>query len=112
MPGMPNLNCKIRNAIKDEERHSLLKDIDPQILLLFAKAFGQANTLYRECDYLSSSNKVLFNLLLTKVLCSEKTLSENYLAPSSWCPRNGWVGIVFPCVSFKKIKSLKTLLLG
>jgi hypothetical protein len=109
---MADLNGKICNAIKDEERHSLFKDIDQQILLLFAMAFGQANPFYRECDYLNSSNKDLINLLLTKVLCSEKTLSENYVAPPPWCPRDGWVCIGFPCVSFKKTKSLKTRLIS
>jgi hypothetical protein len=51
-------------------------------------------------------------LLLAKVLCYEKTLSENYLAPPPWCPRDGWVCIEFPCVSFKKTISLKTLLIS
>jgi hypothetical protein len=111
MPGMADLNRTIHNVIKDEQRHSLLKDIDLQILLLFAKAFGQANPFYWECDYLNSSIKDLINLLLTKILCSEKTLSENYLAPPPWCPRDGWVCIGFPRVSFKKTKSLKTLLI-
>ena len=101
---MADLNREIRNAIKDEVKHSLLKDIDQQILLLFAKALGQANPFYKECDYLNSSNKDLTNLLLTKVLCSEKTLSENYLAPPPWCPIDGWVCIVFPCISFRKQK--------
>jgi hypothetical protein len=56
MPGMADLSREIRNAIKDEERHSLFKDIDQQILLLFAMAFGQANPFYGECNYLNSSN--------------------------------------------------------
>ena len=43
MPVMADLNRKICNAIRDEEKHSLLKDIDQQVLLLFAKALGQAN---------------------------------------------------------------------
>ncbi len=77
MPGKAELNRKIRNAIRDEEKHSLLKDKDQQVLLLFAKALGQAKPFYRECDYLNSSNKDLINLLLAKVLCYEKTLSEN-----------------------------------
>ena len=110
MPGMADLYRKIRNAIRDEEKHSLLKDIDQQVLLLFAKALGQASPFYRECNYLNYSNKDLINLLLIKVLCSEKNLSENCLAPPPWCPRDGLVCIAFPCVSFKKTKSLKTLL--
>jgi hypothetical protein len=112
MPGMADLSREIRNTIKDEERHSLFKDIDQQILLLFAMAFGQANPFYGECDYKNSSNKDLTNLLLTKVLYPEKTLSENYLAPPPWCPKDGWVCIGFPCVSFKKTKSLKTFLIS
>ena len=104
MPGRADLNRKIRNAIKDEEKHYLLKDIDLQILLLLAKAFGPRNPFYRECNFLNSSNKDLTNLLLTKVLCSVKTLSENYLAPPPWCPIDGWVCIVFPCISFRKQK--------
>ena len=112
MPGKAELNWEIRNAIRDEEKHSLLKDKDQQVLLLFAKALGQANPFYRECDYLNSSNKDLINLILAKVLCYEKTLSENYLAPPPWCPRDGWVCIEFPCVSFKKTISLKTLLIS
>ncbi len=43
MPGMVDLSREIRDTIKDEERHSLFKDIDQQILLLFAMAFGQTN---------------------------------------------------------------------
>jgi hypothetical protein len=112
MPGKAELNREIRNAIRDEEKHSLLKDKDQQVLLLFAKALGQANPFYRECYYLNSSNKDLINLLLAKVLCYEKTLSENYLAPPPWCPRDGWVCIEFPCVLFKKTISLKTLLIS
>jgi hypothetical protein len=94
------------------KKNTLLKDIDQQISLLFAKALGQANPFYRECDYLNSSNKDLINLLLAKVLCSEKTLSANYLAPPPWCPRDGWVCMGFPCILFKKTKSLKTLLIN
>ena len=112
MPGMAYVNCKIRNAIRDEEKYSLLKDNDQQILLLFAKALGQANLFYRECNYLNFSNKHLIILLLAKVLCSEKALSENYLNPPPWCPRDGWVCIGFPCVSFNKTKSLKSLLIS
>ena len=112
MSGMAGLSREIRKTIKDEEKHSLFKDIDQQILLLFAMAFGQTNPFYGECDYLNSSNKDLTNLLLTKALYSEKTLSENYLAPPPWCPKDGWVCIGFPCISFKKTKSLKTLLLS
>jgi hypothetical protein len=72
MPGMADLSREIRDTIKDEERHSLFKDIDQQILLLFAMAFGQTNPFYGECDYLNSSNKDLIDLLLTKVLYPEK----------------------------------------
>ncbi len=110
MPGMADLSREIRDTIKDEERHSLFKDIDQQILLLFAMAFGQTNPFYGECDYINSSNKDLINLLLTKVLYPEKTLSKNYLAPPPWCPKDGWICLGFPCISFKKTKSLKTLL--
>ena len=73
MPRMADLNREIRNAIRDEEKHSLLKDKVQQVFLLFAKALGQANPFYRECDYLNSTNKDLINLLLAKVLCYEKT---------------------------------------
>ena len=94
MPRMADLTHEIRNVIRDEEKHYLLKDNDQQISLLFSKAFGQANPFYRECNYLNSSNKYLINLRLAKVLCS-----ENYLAPPPWCPRDEWVCIGFPCVS-------------
>jgi hypothetical protein len=94
------------------KKNTLLLDIDQQISLMFSMAFGQANLFYRECDYLNSYNKDLINLLLAKVLCSEQTLSENYLAPPPCCSRDGWVCIGFPCVLFKKTKSLKTLLIN
>ena len=94
MPGMADLTHEIRNVIRDEEKHYLVKDNDQQISLLFSKAFGQANPFYRQCNYLNSSNKYLINLRLAKVLSS-----ENYLAPPPWCPRDEWVCIGFPCVS-------------
>ncbi len=46
------------------------------------------------------------------MLCSEKNLCENYPAPLPWFPKDGWVCIGFLCVSFKKTKSLKTLLIS
>jgi hypothetical protein len=64
---------EIRNVIRDEEKHPLLKDIHQQISFWFSKAFGQAKPFYRVCDYLDSSNKDIINLLLAKVFCSEKT---------------------------------------
>jgi hypothetical protein len=41
MPGMADLSRKIHDTIKDEERHSLFKEIDQQILLLFAMVFNR-----------------------------------------------------------------------
>ena len=45
------------------KKNTLFKDIDQQILLLFAMAFGQTNPFYGECDYLNSSNKDLTNFV-------------------------------------------------
>jgi len=80
MPGMADLTHEIRNVIRDEEKHYLLKDNDQQISLLFSKAFGQANLFYWKYDYATSSYK----LLLAKILCSEEFLTEKYLAPPFW----------------------------
>jgi hypothetical protein len=67
-------------------------------------AFGQANLFYGKCEYATSANKILNNMVLAKFI-SEEVLTENYLAPPPWCPKEGWVCIGFPFILLRKTKS-------
>jgi len=109
---MVDLTRKICKAIRQEEKQSLLKDANQIIPLLFSKTFGQTNPFNGKCDYATSYNKNLIKLLLGKILFSEEVLAENYLGPPSLCPKERWVCIGFPCISFIITKSLKTFLIS
>ena len=109
---MVDLTRKICKAIRQEEKQSLLKDAYQIIPLLFSKTFGQTNPFYGNVTMQPHIIRISSSCCLVKFFFSEEALAENYLGPPSLCPKERWVCIGFPCISFIITKSLKTFLIS